>query len=404
MKEAGAVKIGVFTDSYKPYTSGVVTSISNLKEDMTRLGHEVHVFAPKYPNYEEAEANVYRFFSVPSPTNPDYTLAIPVHPGMNQLIRNLHLDIVHVHSPFTMGIVGLRYARRFNLPLLFTYHTRYDQYVHYFPVAHDLAKDVTIKYSSHFCNNCNHLIAPTEEMAEIIRGFDVKTPITVIPTGVPINKFTGGEPGWLKRNYHISEEKRILLFAGRLTHEKNLPFLINTFKQVKKQRPSTSLVIIAQGPLEEELKSLVKTLGLSLIEDVIFTGALHFDDLLKAYYSADLFVFSSLTETQGLVIVEAMAAGLPVVAVRASGVQEMVDDGVNGFLTPPDCSAMAAAIIKVLDDEHIYKQFRDHALDKAQSLSSYNMALKLERVYEDLLTEPRERPNSILDVNFWMGT
>lgn len=398
------MRIGIFTDSYKPYTSGVVTSISNLKDDMTRLGHEVHIFAPSYPHYDEVEENVYRFFSVPSPTNPDYTLAIPVSPGMNQLVKNLQLDMIHVHSPFTMGIVGLRYARKFNLPLIFTYHTRYDQYVHYFPVAHDLAKEVTIKYSSHFCNNCNHLIAPSEEMAAIIRGFEVRTPITVIPSGVAIEKFTGGEPDWLQRTYSIPDKNRILLFVGRLTQEKNLPFLIQTFKLVKVEQPQTTLVIIAQGPLEEELKTLVQSLDLSLEKDVIFTGALPFESLIKAYYSADLFVFSSLTETQGLVLIEAMAAGLPVAAVRASGVQEMVDDGVDGLLTPADTSALAAAIRRILLDDTLNKYLRANARCKAESLSSCNMALKLEKVYTELLAEPRERPNSILDVNFWMGT
>jgi 1,2-diacylglycerol 3-alpha-glucosyltransferase len=404
LKEADALHIGIFTDSYKPYTSGVVTSISNLKEEMNRLGHEVHIFAPSYPHYNEVEENVYRFFSVPSPTNPDYTLAIPVSPGMNLLVKNLQLDIIHVHSPFTMGIVGLRYARKFNLPLLFTYHTRYDQYVHYFPVPQDLAKEVTIKYSSHFCNNCNHLIAPTAEIAAIIRSFEVKTPISVIPSGVAIDKFTGGDPGWLHRTYSIPDKNRILLFVGRLTQEKNLPFLIRTFQEVKAQQSQTTLVIVAQGPLEEELKTLVRSMNLSLEEDVIFTGVLPFDSLVQAYYSADLFVFSSLTETQGLVLIEAMAAGLPVAAVRASGVQEMVDDGVDGLLTAADSSELAAAIQRILQDEKLYRHLQANARLKAERLSAFNMALKMEQVYKDLVSEPRERPNSILDVNFWMGT
>jgi 1,2-diacylglycerol 3-alpha-glucosyltransferase len=404
LKEANALNIGIFTDSYKPYTSGVVTSISNLKEEMIRLGHAVHIFAPKYPHYDEVEENVYRFFSVPSPTNPDYTLAIPVHPGMNLLVKNLELDIIHVHSPFTMGIVGLRYARKFNLPLIFTYHTRYDQYMHYFPVAQDLAKEVTIKYSSLFCNNCNYLIAPSVEIEAIIRGFEVKTPIAVIPSGVALEKFTGGEPGWLHRNFAIPTNNRLLLFVGRLTQEKNLPFLIETFRIVKMERPQTTLVIVAQGPLEEELKNLVKSSNLSLQEDVVFTGALPFDSLIKAYYSADLFVFSSLTETQGLVLIEAMAAGLPVAAVRASGVQEMVDDGVDGLLTAADSNELAAAIEKILRDDNLHRYLAHNALQKAETLSSRNMALKVEKVYRDLISEPRERPNSILDVNFWMGT
>lgn len=396
------MKIGIFTDSYKPYTSGVVTSISTFKEELTRLGHEIHIFAPSYPNYSEVEENVYRYFSIPSPTNHDYTLAIPIHPGMNMLVKNLQLDLIHVHSPFTMGRVGLRYARKHSLPLLFTYHTRYEEYVHYVPLAHDLAKEVTIKYSSHFCNTCDHIIAPSTEIMSIIKGFEVKTPISVIPSGVPLEKYREGDSGWLRRHYPVPAQNRILLFVGRLTQEKNLPFLIQSFKEVKATLPHTTLVIIAQGPMEEELKELVKSLDLLLDQDVIFTGALPFESLVNAYYSADLFVFSSLTETQGLVLIEAMAAGLPVAAVRASGVQEMVDHGVDGLLTANDTSELAAAVSMILNDKKLYRRLEINARKKAEKLSCHNMALKLEKVYQDMITDNSDRSSNMLGLNSWI--
>ncbi|PKM76339.1 MAG: glycosyltransferase family 4 protein [Firmicutes bacterium HGW-Firmicutes-15] len=392
------MKIGIFTDSYKPYTSGVVTSISNFKEELTRLGHEIHIFAPSYPSYDEIEENVHRYFSLPSPSNPDFTLAIPIYPGMDTIVKNLQLDIVHVHSPFTMGRVGLRYAKKLNIPLLFTYHTRYDQYVHYVPLAHDLAREVTIKYSSNFCNHCNHIITPSFEIESIIRAFKVKTPISVIPSGVPIDKYEGGDAGWLRKHYSIPANNRILLFVGRLTQEKNIPFLIQSFKEVKASQPDTTLVIIAQGPLEEELKNLVKSLGLSLNDDVIFTGVLPFSSLVNAYYSADLFVFSSLTETQGLVLIEAMAAGLPVVAVRASGVREMVDDGIDGLLTECDTGELAAGILRVLKDDKLYHSLQINARKKADQLSSHNMALKLEQVYMNMVSTNKVNPDKTLNV------
>ncbi|MEA4926838.1 MAG: glycosyltransferase family 4 protein [Syntrophomonadaceae bacterium] len=397
------MKIGIFTDSYKPYTSGVVSSISTFKEELTKLGHEIHIFAPSYPHYTEVEENVYRYYSIPSPTNPDYTLAIPVYPGMGILIRSLQLDLIHVHSPFTMGRVGLRYARKYNLPLLLTYHTRYDQYVHYVPLAHDLAKEVTIKYSSHFCNNCDHIIAPSQEIKEIIRGFEVKTPITVIPSGVPLEKYKNGDASWLRRNYPIPDKNKILLFVGRLTQEKNLPFLLESFKEVKMRMPQTTLVIIAQGPMEEELKEMATSMELSLEHDVIFTGALPFEALVNAYYSADLFVFSSLTETQGLVLIEAMAAGLPVAAVSASGVKEMVDHGIDGLLTANDTTALAGAVCKILSDEKMYRSLQANARQKAQRLSCHNMALKLEKVYLDLIQSNSYRSSDSMGINSWLS-
>lgn len=397
------MKIGVFTDSYKPYTSGVVTSISTFKQELTRMGHDIYIFAPSYPNYHEKEDRVYRFFSFPSPTNPDYTLAIPVHPGMNLLVKKIDLDIIHVHSPFTMGRVGLHYARKYRLPLVFTYHTMYDQYIHYVPVAQDLAKEVTIKYSNNFCNQCDHIIAPGTEVKEMLTRHDVETPISIIPTGVPIEKFTGGDSDWLVRNFNIPAHNKILLFVGRLTKEKNLEFLIRAFAKVKRKMPACTLVLTAQGPLEVPLKSMVREMGLSLEKDVVFTGALPFDSLINVYYSADLFVFSSVTETQGLVLVEAMAAGLPVVAVRANGVNDMVDDQIDGILTNCNQDEFAGAIYQVLTDDLMYNRFKINARKKAELLSSANMANKLENIYLHLNNSSLRRHHRVLDVGSWFS-
>lgn len=398
------MKIGIFTDSFKPYTSGVVTSICTFREELENLGHQIYIFAPSYPGYSENEYGVYRYYSVPSPTNPDYTLAIPIFPGMNSLLKRLDLDIIHVHSPFTMGRVGLHYARRYDTPIVFTYHTLYDQYVHYVPVAQDLARDVTIKYSKNFCNQCDHIVVPSREVESILTELNIKTPRSVIPTGVPIEKFNQGDRQWLREHYDIPEKNRVLLFVGRLTKEKNLDFLLDAFKEIHQQTPDTSLVITAQGPMEGELKKHALRLGLDLKQDVIFTGALPFDTLVNVYYSADLFVFSSVTETQGLVLIEAMAAGIPVVAVRAYGVQDMVDDGVNGYLTPCSIPEFSQAVCKLLEDDKTYQKFSRNALLKADSLSSHNMARKLEELYLQLDIRNGRRRLRMKDLIGWFGS
>ncbi len=395
------MRIGIFTDSYKPYTSGVVTSIITFKSELEKLGHKVFIFAPDYPHYNEEEPDVFRYYSVPAPTNPDFTLAIPVFPGMRQQIKRLRLDIIHVHSPAIMGRVGMHYARLFRLPIVFTYHTLYEQYTHYLPVGQDFAKDMTVKYSSKFCNDCDHVVVPAQDTAEMLNSYDIITPVSVIPTGVPLHKFVHGDGDWLRENYTIPQENKILLFVGRLTKEKNLDFLINTFKRVHEKRPHTTLIITAQGPQEHHLKKVADELQLG--QDIIFTGAVPYETLVQVYYAADLFVFSSLTETQGLVLIEAMAAGLPVAAVKASGVQEMVDDGIDGILTGLDMDELAAAILRILDDEKLYQHLSSNALLKAQAMSSQNMALKLEEIYEDLLAKKFYRPRRFLDVASWFS-
>ncbi|HZK43652.1 MAG TPA: glycosyltransferase family 4 protein [Syntrophomonadaceae bacterium] len=398
------MRIGIFTDSYKPYTSGVVTSISTFKDELIKLGHETYIFAPNYPKYNEIEENVHRYYSLPSPTNKDFSLAIPVYPGMNMLLKRLDLDIIHVHSPFTMGRVGLHYAKRQNIPIVFTYHTLYDQYVHYVPVAQDLAKEVAIKYSNNFCNQCDHVIAPSTEVEEILQGYEIRTPISIIPTGVPLHKFNGKKGDWLRDNYKIPEENKILLFVGRLTKEKNLEFLIKAFARVKETLPNTTLVIAAQGPLEHELKELAKSKNLSLETEVIFTGVLPFDTLVQVYYSSDLFIFSSVTETQGLVLIEAMAAGLPVVAVRASGVEDMVDSEVNGILTNCDQEEFSNAVIRILSDSEFYEQCKKNALIKANSLSAVNTTKSLNDLYEHLYNQTYRPRRRVFDFGSWFGS
>ncbi|HOQ08921.1 MAG TPA: glycosyltransferase family 4 protein [Syntrophomonadaceae bacterium] len=398
------MRIGIFTDSYKPYTSGVVTSITTFKEELERHGHQVYIFAPSYPQECEPEENVFRFYSLPSPTNPDFALAIPVLPGLNMLVKRLNLDIIHVHSPFTMGRVGLRYSCKYGIPIVFTYHTLYDQYVHYVPVAQELAKEVVIRYSNDFCNHCDHIIVPTTEVEQILKKYKNRTPITVLPTGVPLHKLQKGNSGWLKENYPIPEENKVLLFVGRLTKEKNLEFLIEAFRLVKDRYPHTTLVLTAQGPMEGELKRLTTRLGMNLEQDVVFTGALPFETLAHVYHSADLFVFSSMTETQGLVLIEAMATGLPVVAIKAYGVQDMVDHMVNGLLTECDLQEFSNAICTLLADEELYNRFKEQALQKAYNLSAENAARKLEEVYQSLLEKNVPRKPRLLDFGAWFGS
>ena len=398
------MRIGIFTDSYKPYTSGVVTSISTFKEELVRQGHQVFIFAPSYPLECEDEEGVYRFYSFQSPTNPDFSLAIPVLPGLNMLVKKLNLDIIHVHSPFTMGRVGLRYSRRYRIPLVFTYHTLYDQYVHYVPVAQDLAKEIVTKYSNDFCNHCHHVIVPSTEVEQMLKKYRIRTPVTVLPTGVPLHKLQQGDPHWLKKNYPIPAENKILLFVGRLTKEKNLEFLIKAFSQVKVRHPQTTLVLTAQGPLEEQLKKLTTSLGMRLEQDVLFTGALPYETLANVYHSADLFVFSSMTETQGLVLIEAMAAGLPVVAVKAFGVQDMVDHMVNGILTECDQGQFYEAICTLLENQELYHRFQQEALKKAYIKTSEHIARYLDKKYQSLLHRSVPRKPRRLDFGAWFGS
>lgn len=377
------MKIAVFTDSYRPYTSGVVHSIETFKTELEALGHDIYIFAPAYPNHREPEERIFRFFSLPAPTNKDFTLAIPFHGRLKSILRTWQPDLVHVHSPFLLGRLGARQARVLKKPLVFTFHTLYEEYVHYFPFARPITKKATRFIVRNFCNRCDLVIAPTPVIQEYLKNIGVRVPVKSIPTGIELDEFSCADRTWLRNRYRIPDEDKILLFVGRLGQEKNIGFLLETYLKVHREFPRTRLILVGGGPEEKALKNRVGQEGLA--GQVIFTGKIPKEEVAKYYAGADLFVFASVTETQGLVIAEAKAAGLPVVAVKAFGAREMVADGQDGFLTELNQDEFVEKILVLLNNERLREKFALQARLNAGKLSARNCALSLLESYQALL-------------------
>lgn len=385
------MKIGIFTDSFRPYTSGVVRSIELFSREFTNRGHEVYIFGPDYPLlHPPKEKGVFRFISVPAPTMPEFALPIPISTQLGKTIKHVGLDIIHSHSPFLLGRLGARAARRYRLPLLFTFHTLYDQYVHYFPFARQASKQVVQRISRNFCNRCNRVIAPSNMIVSYLQRIGVKTPVTNIPTGVDLDEFTNLNPNWLEENYNIKPDEKVLLFVGRLGQEKNVTFLIKAFDAVQSTYPQCHLVLVGKGPQENALRRLSKERGIQ--EKVTFTGVLPRQKIVHCYASADLFVFPSVTETQGLVIGEAKATGLPVVAIRAFGPAEMVKHGEDGFLTDPSLPSFTTAITNLLENRELYSRMSKQAYKNAALISSAYCAQRMLEVYQELLDQNAYAP------------
>lgn len=378
------MRIGFFTDSYHPYTSGVVRSIDLFTSEFNARGHEVYIFGPGYPliHYPKEE-KVFRFASIPTPTMPDFSIPIPLSAQLGTTIRRIDLEIIHAHSPFLLGRLGAYAARQYGLPLIFTFHTLYEQYVHYLPVAQQASKLLVQAIGRNFCNRCDLVIAPSRLVESYLREIGVNAKIAVIPTGVDLEEFKNADPRWLQTNYQVNPTEKILLFVGRLAQEKNIDFLLQSFCQVQQVIPGLRLVIAGGGPQEEQLRRLCLKLGID--RKVIFTGLLPRHQLVHCYASADLFVFPSVTETQGLVIAEAKAAGLPVVAINAFGAAEMVEHGKDGLLTGHSQAEFSAGIIRLLQDRSLYELMRHRAPLNAASLSSASSAEKMLASYAELL-------------------
>lgn len=377
-----SLKIGIFTDSYRPYTSGVVRSIETFTDELQAQGHEVFIFAPDYPNCSK-ENRVYRFSSIPAPTNHEYTLAVPFSFTLRSTLKKLNLDIIHVHSPFLLGRLGARYAKRLNIPLVFTFHTLYDQYVHYVPIGQNITKEITKKFCADFCNNCDAVIVPTKIVGQHLYNWGVKIQIQAIPTGIKTNEFKTDQKDWLYKKFNIDPSCKLLISVGRLGKEKNFSFLINSFKSILTSFPETRLVLVGDGPERDALVKMAKELG--ILDKLIFTGTLTKEDIVKAYNSAHIFVFASVTETQGIVIGEAKAAGLPVVAVKAFGISEMVEDGFDGFLVDLNINQFVDKVKLLLNNENIHYNLSKNAYHNAEIISSGNCTAKLINCYKEII-------------------
>lgn len=394
--------IAVFTDSYVPYVSGVVESIQTFKSQLETMGHDVYVVAPSYPGYKKHEERIFRLPAVPVPSNPGFTVAIPVALTLRGRLTKYKPDMIHVHSPFVAGRLGARYARYYRVPLVFTYHTRYDQYLHYVPVPQSLTEPITTGYIKDYIGLCDAVVTPSQGIANLLIKQKIpKKKLHVIPTGVDVDKFCpdqGEGSSSFREQYGIEKSRKVLVYAGRLAKEKNLDFLIKVMARLKQNRDDVSLLIVGGGPYEEHLKESCQDLGLEIGKDVIFTGRMPHEKLVNAYRAGDVFVFGSLSETQGLVVLEAMSVGLPVVALDGMGINEVLEDGKQGFLIPApkdhhyrEISAWRAAVevfidhvLRLLSDQELHQKFSTEARKQALSHSSEAMAKKLASLYEDL--------------------
>ena len=382
------MRLGYFADSYRPYVSGVVQSIDTFSRELRRRGHFIEVFAPNYPSCKDsADQDVYRFPSFNTPFYPEFYIGMPLSIGAGKFVRDLHLDLIHVHSPFFLGHVGASMARRLELPLVFTYHTLYDQYVHYFPFARRLTQKMMVYIATRFCNNCDLVITPTGVIEKLLRSYGVVVPIVSISTGIDTQLFEEGDRHFLRNRLGIAPEEKILLFVGRLSKEKNLGSLFRVFGRVLHVDRDVTLVLAGSGPDEENLRQLAVEMGIA--DKLALTGRLSHEEVAGACKSADIFVFPSVTETQGLVLAEAMAAGLAVVARSAFGSVAIVNDGVNGYLCDSE-EMFADRICELLQNQALRRRMGEAAIARAQGLTAEKMAIRLERTYQALIAKDRE--------------
>lgn len=342
------MRVGLFTNNYLPFRGGVTTAVETLRQGLEGLGHRVWVFAPAARAAHVDPPFVFRYPSIPAPTYPGFSLALPVSRRLGRLARALALDVVHVHHPFLLGVTGRRLARRQRRPLVFTYHTRYEKYAHYVPLPQRLVRSLAVRLACRFADSADLIVAPSAHVAEMLRQRGVGAPVTVIPTGVDLALFSPGSRERARRQLGLPADGLICLYTGRLDREKSLERVLDSFESIATAVSTATLHLVGKGSYSRALEQ--RAAALRARHRVVFHGGLAREALPEYYRAADLFLFASETETQGLVLAEAHACGLPAVAVHASGVDEVVTDGETGFLTKAQTGELADAAIGLLLD------------------------------------------------------
>lgn len=384
------MRIGIFTDIYRPAINGVTTSIDAFREELEKKGHTVFIFAPVVEGAPK-EKNVYRLPSVfiEDITPENVPIGVPILPIINKTIKPLKLDIIHTQLPFLIGYLGHHAAQKLGIPEVTTYHSHLTEYAHYVPssILQPLVKYGLKRLAKSFCNKSDVVIAPSTSIKELLLSYGVTSPIVVNPTGVDLKDFkrlNKEERNELFIRYHIPLDKDIILFGGRLAKEKNLYFLLNCYKKILGKRPKTYLVYAGGGVEEERLRSRIKKLKLE--NNVCVTGPLEKTEIAKFFGAAEVFAYPSVTETQGLVLCEAMAGGTPVVAIGIMGPKDIITSGVDGYLTKNNPVDFTQKVIKLLDDKKLREQFTKRALKDVQKFSIENCTDRLISIYKEAIT------------------
>jgi 1,2-diacylglycerol 3-alpha-glucosyltransferase len=342
------VRIGLFTNNYLPFCGGVTISVETLRCGLERRGHEVWLFAPRFPGYTDETPRVIRVPSVPAATYPEFALAIPWGPRLARRVRALGFDVFHAHHPFLLGPAARRFARRAGRPLVFTYHTRYEKYAHYVPLTRPLVEAAALGLSTRFAASADAVLAPSGLVREQLRARGVSTPVTVVPTGIDLERFRPGDRTAARRELGLGADDPLLLYVGRLDREKSVDRVLLAFERIAGTLPAARLWLVGQGKESQALQR--RAVASPAGDRIYFAGVREHARLAAWYQAADLFLFASETETQGLVLAEAAACGLPAVAVLAPGTDEVVRDGESGILTKGDAAALAEAAIGLLLD------------------------------------------------------
>ena len=386
------MRVLMVSDVYFPRVNGVSTSIQTFRQDLAARGCETWLVAPEYPvRWQDDDERVLR--------QPSRYLVFDPEDRMMKARTTLaacselagRVDVLHIQTPFVAHNVGLKAARLLRVPTVETYHTFFEEYLHhYLPLLPaSIARAVARTFSRRQCNAVDGVVAPSRQLADVLARYGVTRPIHTIPTGLNLDQFRGGNGAAFRAQHGISPDRPVMLLVGRVAHEKNIGFLLQVLADVARRVPNVLFVIAGEGPALPSLRRAAA--DASLERHVLFVGYLdRRGPLLDCYRAADVFVFASRTETQGLVLLESLALGVPVVSTAVLGTKEVLENAAGALVVREDVAEFAAAVARVLTEPALRAQLASAGREFVErQWSSREMARRLLALYEELVRTKR---------------
>jgi len=392
------MNIWMMTNTFTPFVGGVARSVAAFARECRRAGHRVVIVAPVFEGMPLQEEDVIRVPALQNFNGSDFSFALPAPGILAPHLEECRPDIVHSHHPHLLGNTAVRIASRVGCPLVFTHHTTYEQYVHYVPTGASRLREFVIALVTGYCNLCDCVIAPSQSVAALLQERGVRTPIEILPTGVDLRQYEQGDGLAFRRRHRIPERAFVAGYVGRLAPEKNLAFLAEAVSAQLAHTRCGHFLVVGSGPSAREIREVFRRSGRR--RRLHLVGSLDGQDLVDAYHAMDVFVFASRSETQGMVLTEAMAAGKPVVALDGPGVREVVLDGYNGRLLLSERAEDFAAALGAIDaaSARERQQLEAAARETAQQFSMDRCGRGLVRLYENLV---RRQPDEPRDESSW---
>ena len=387
------MNILLMTNTYKPIVGGIEKSIEDLSLECRSKGHNTLVVAPVFKNQPNEEEGVFRIPAIQNFNGTDFSVEVPVPGVLDSVLKDFKPDIVHSHHPFLIGDTALRVSAERKIPIVFTHHTRYEKHTHYVPIRLGRMEKFIVELSTGYANLCDHVFAPSESIARLIAARGVKTPVSVNPTGIYPKKFRQGDGARFRKARSIPQNAYVIGYAGRVAAEKNINFLVKITAAFLKKHKDAYFLLVGDGPLLGKVKKYFGRKG--LLPRLKCPGTLRNADLRDAYHAMDVFLFVSKTETQGLSLTEAMASGVPAVALEAPGTREVVKNGWNGCLLSRESIQSFEAALDWIRDLEIRKRdiLKEGALRTAQKFSAEKSADRALEIYGKLIRKGYTRRN-----------